>query len=412
MPNLSEAFGVEDVRSHLMHEQAYVDLLRSADPNVYGTFGTLLIFGPRSFDPSSAVLDLLNVTRIAAPPGVGRPDSREAALQDPVYLFSEQTSRVSPVGERPRAPLPIAYSGPDMTLFSRPGAFARFFPVSRVLEGGAPEAAAASREELATTAFVPGGDFAALRNALSGSRPEDARVRIVEYRAEKFALSVDRGLPSSSRPPRNCSTPTGAASSTGGRLRGQLRRALLRDARAGGEAPRRRKVSDPAAGDRAVRDRRRRAAVPHVRCRNSFTVSAANDRHSAWVLALCRRLERVVPSLDPDDANRGGEPVGRDVGLRTEGVAGALDDEGWRPQSRKVLGAQASVFRAGETGPRQTSARTPASSATMLAMRPPIDLPPIASFSGPKCAMTSSQLFGGRSAVGRARLSRFPAPCM
>lgn len=195
MPNLSEAFGVEDVRSHLMHEQAYVDLLRSADPNVYGTFGTLLIFGPRSFDPSSPVLDLLNVTRIATPPGVRRPDSREAGLQDPVYLFSEQTSRVSSVGERSRAPLPLAYSGPDMALFSRPGAFARFFPVSRVREGGAPEAAAASREELATTAFVPGRDFAPLRNALSASRPEDTRVRIVEYRAEKFALSVDAKTP-------------------------------------------------------------------------------------------------------------------------------------------------------------------------------------------------------------------------
>ena len=112
-----------------------------------------------------------------------------------MYLFSEQTSRVSPVGERSRAPLPLAYSGPDMALFSRPEAFARFFPVSRVREGGAAEAATASREELATTAFVPSGDFAPLRNALSGSRSEDTRVRIVEYRAEKFALSVDARTP-------------------------------------------------------------------------------------------------------------------------------------------------------------------------------------------------------------------------
>jgi len=67
MPNISEAFRVEDVRSHLMHEAAYVDLLRASDPNVYGSFGTFLIFGPRSFDPGSPVLDLLNVTRIAAP---------------------------------------------------------------------------------------------------------------------------------------------------------------------------------------------------------------------------------------------------------------------------------------------------------------------------------------------------------
>ena len=195
MPNLSEAFGVEDVRSHLMHEAAYVDLLRAADPNVYGSFGTFLIFGPRSFDPSAPVLDLLNVTRIAAPPGVERPDSAEAARRDPEYLFFEQTGRSSAVGESPRAPLPVAYSGPDMTLFSRPGAFSRFFLVPRAQAGGVPEAASASRDVLATTAFVSGQDLPRLRGALADSRPADSRLRLIDYRSERFAVSVDANRP-------------------------------------------------------------------------------------------------------------------------------------------------------------------------------------------------------------------------
>ncbi len=205
MPNLSEAFGIEDVRSHLMHEQAYVDLLRAADPDVYGSFGTFLIFGPRSFDPSSPVLDLLNVTRIAAPPGVGQPDSREAALQDPVYLFSAETRRVSPAGERSRAPLPLAYSGPDMTLFSRPGAFSRFFLVGQVRAGGVAEAASASRGDLASTAFVPADTVAPLAKTLSDSRLAnsrladlhlaDSRLSIADYRSERFAVSVETKAP-------------------------------------------------------------------------------------------------------------------------------------------------------------------------------------------------------------------------
>lgn len=191
MPNLAEAFGVEDLRSHLMHERAYVDLLRAADPNVYGGFGTLTIFGPRSFDPDAPVLDLLNVTRIAAPPGASRPDSPEAAAADPVYLFSEQTARASPAGDRPRAPLPLAYSGPDMTLFSRPTAFPRFFLVDGVRAGGATEAAAASRRDLATTAWVPGPSVEAIQSALLRSRAEGSRLDVVEYRAERFAVDVD-----------------------------------------------------------------------------------------------------------------------------------------------------------------------------------------------------------------------------
>ncbi len=194
-PNVAEAFGLEDVRSHLMHELAYVEILRSADPNVYGSFGTFLIFGPRSFDPASPVLDLLNVARIAAPPGVPRPDGPDAAARDPEYLFLEQTRRPSDAGSRDRPPLPLAYSGPDMTLFARPTAFDRFFLVSKVRAGGASEVAASSRTELASTAFVPQPSLPALGAELAGSDAGGARVSVREYRSEYFALDVAASTP-------------------------------------------------------------------------------------------------------------------------------------------------------------------------------------------------------------------------
>ena len=51
-----------------------------------------------------------------------------------------------------------------------------------------------------------------------------------------------------------------------------------------------------------------------------------------------------------------------------------------------------SGFPGGWNGyPRQTTPATPASSATMLAMRPPIDFPPMTSPSAPRSSMTSRQ---------------------
>jgi hypothetical protein len=183
-PNVSEAFGVEDIRSHLMHESAYVELLRGADPNVSGSFGTYLIFGPNSFDPESPVLDLLNVTRIAAPPGNER---------DPFYLFPEQTARSS-ASARPMS-LPVAYSGPDMRLFARPRALPRFYAVSKVREGGAAEVAAVPREVLATTAFLSKRDTVEIERALGGSSTGGSSVRVTRYRSEEFAVTIEGRAP-------------------------------------------------------------------------------------------------------------------------------------------------------------------------------------------------------------------------
>ena len=52
LPNVSEVFGLEDARGHLLHDAAYRRLLSAADPNAFGRYGTYLVFNPRSLDPA------------------------------------------------------------------------------------------------------------------------------------------------------------------------------------------------------------------------------------------------------------------------------------------------------------------------------------------------------------------------
>jgi hypothetical protein len=187
-PNTAEAYGIEDVRSHLMHERDYRRLLTAADPGVYGQYGTFLLFDPRELDVKSPVLDLLGVAAIATPPGVDRPDSEEAAAADAGELHSVA------IRHEPTA-LPVIYRGPDLTVFSRPTAFPRFFAVSRVTAGGVEEARIASRETLGSTAFVGEADRAALSSAIGSSDAAAARIRLAGYRPERFALEVDTPSP-------------------------------------------------------------------------------------------------------------------------------------------------------------------------------------------------------------------------
>jgi hypothetical protein len=192
VPNVAETLGLEDVRSHFVHEGAYRDLLTAVDPDVYGGYGTFLIFAPGAFDPASPVLDLLNVAAIAAPPGVDRPDSAEAAAGDPGPLRALSDRSFELPGTRP---LPKIYSGPDLTVFARPSAFPRFFAVSRVKAGGVAEARAASREVLRTTAFVPAGVLDALARRLGPGAGDSARVTVSRYEAERFAVEVGTAAP-------------------------------------------------------------------------------------------------------------------------------------------------------------------------------------------------------------------------
>lgn len=129
-PDLGSAFGLEDVRGHLFFEEDYRRLLASADPGIYGRTGTLLISDPATLRPLSPILDLLNVSTIAAAPGS-------------------------------RFPIPESdkiYDGPDIVLFRRPSVLPRFFLAERWQPGGTAAVALASRAMLSTTAFVEAGE--------------------------------------------------------------------------------------------------------------------------------------------------------------------------------------------------------------------------------------------------------------
>ncbi len=192
-PNVAEVFSVEDARGHLLHESMYRRLLAAADPNSYGRFGTYVLFSPLSLDPASPVLDLLNVTTLAAPPGARLPvgeevERRDAAAMEPV---DPRTVRRDP----DPAQFPRIYAGPDLTLFARPSAFPRFRLVSRALPGGLEEVRRADRPTLATAVFAPPDVARRLAPGESG-RGSGGSIRIVEVAPERFEISTVTPLPS------------------------------------------------------------------------------------------------------------------------------------------------------------------------------------------------------------------------
>jgi hypothetical protein len=192
-PNVAEVFSVEDARGHLLHEAAYRRLLAAADPNSYGWYGTYLLFNPRSLDPASPVLDLLNVTTLAAPPGSRLPAGEEVARRDAATMEPVDTRTARP--DPDPAQFPRLYAGPDLTLFARPSAFPRFWLVARALPGGVEEVRAADRSTLAAAVFVP-PDYSRRLAPDESRRGSGGKIRIVALEPERFELSTQTALPS------------------------------------------------------------------------------------------------------------------------------------------------------------------------------------------------------------------------
>jgi len=164
-PDLSEAFGLEDIRGHLFFARDYRRLLQAADPNVGRSTGSLLIFDPAVLRAQSPALDLLGVRAIATPPET-------------------------------RLSLPVLYSGPDLTIYGRPSALPRFFLAGSVLPGGIEEVRRAPRALLATTAFVQPREIGRLSRRLSADGAAKGRISVESLRAESFRVRIETATPS------------------------------------------------------------------------------------------------------------------------------------------------------------------------------------------------------------------------
>lgn len=193
LPNVAEVFSVEDARGHLLHEAAYRRLVSAADPNSYGRFGTYVLFNPRSLDPASPVLDLLNVTTLAAPPGARLPVGEEVERRDAAAMAPADARTVRP--DPDPAQFPRIYAGDDLTLFERPTAFPRFRLVARALTGGIDEVRVADRQTLATVVFTATDVAGRLASGDSG-RGSSGSIRVVALEPERFELSTVTPLPS------------------------------------------------------------------------------------------------------------------------------------------------------------------------------------------------------------------------
>jgi hypothetical protein len=194
IPNVSEALGLDDVRGHFLLDAAYRRLLAAADPRCFGRYGTYLVFDPETLDPRSPVLDLLGVGVLAAPPGVSSPVGAEVEARD-AAPFEDPAPGAPAARDRRPPPLERIYDGPDLTLFRRPGAFPRFFFVSRALPGGAEEASRADRATLASAVFVAGADVARLEAGTSVRGAAGGSLRVTAMRPERFALETDSPRP-------------------------------------------------------------------------------------------------------------------------------------------------------------------------------------------------------------------------
>lgn len=191
IPNVSEVFGLEDARGHLLHDAAYRRLVSAADPNSYGRYGTYLLFHPRSLDPGSPILDLLNVTTFAAPPGSPHPTGPEVERRDAAAM-EPSGNEGRPVPDPSR--FPRIYGGADLTLFARPSAFPRFWLVTRAHAGGIEEVRTADRSALATGVFVP-PDLARRLASSESSRGSGGSVEVVALEPERFHLETETPLP-------------------------------------------------------------------------------------------------------------------------------------------------------------------------------------------------------------------------
>ncbi|MEO8348201.1 MAG: hypothetical protein ABI610_04770, partial [Acidobacteriota bacterium] len=143
-----------------------------------------LLFHPRSLDPASPVLDLLNVTTLAAPPGSPQPTGHEVERLDAAAMepFGKEGRPAPDPGRFPRV-----FEGDDLTLFARPSAFPRFWLVTRALAGGIEEVRTADRRTLATGVFVPPERADALA-ATESSRDSGGSVRVVALEPERFEV--------------------------------------------------------------------------------------------------------------------------------------------------------------------------------------------------------------------------------
>lgn len=191
IPNVSEALSIDDARGHFLLDAGYRHLVSAADPNAFGTFGTYLVFDPSSLNPESPVLDLLGVTLLAGPP------SASSAVGPAVQALDAAPFRVQDTETPPAlplsTPLPRIYDGPDMTLFERPHAFARFFSVGETRPGGVEEVRLADRDVLSRAVFVDPAVHARL--AQGEARRSSARVEIAELKPERFRLEVEGAAP-------------------------------------------------------------------------------------------------------------------------------------------------------------------------------------------------------------------------
>ena len=203
VPNVSEALEIEDARGHFLVDAPYRRLLTEADPSPFGRFGTYVVLDPASLDPDSAVLDLLGVGTLAAPPGARSPVGADVETRDAAAFSLDEPPPARRGGWESR----LVYDGADMALFARPAAFPRFYVVTEARPGGLEEARAATSATLRSTVFLPPADAQrsagsvvdAQRSAgsvVDAKRPaaspaDGGTARILELKPERFSVETD-----------------------------------------------------------------------------------------------------------------------------------------------------------------------------------------------------------------------------
>jgi hypothetical protein len=195
IPNVSEALGLDDVRGHFLLDAGYRRLLTAADPHAYGSHGTYLVFDPRSLDPHSAVLDLLGVRWLAAPPAASRPVGTEVESRDAAPFLPEESAAQRSEPNEPGGPsLARVYAGSDLSLFERLTAFPRFFSVAETRLGGVEEVRRADRDTLASVVYVSPAEQARLEAV--GTRRPASHIAIADLLPERFRVEVEGDAPS------------------------------------------------------------------------------------------------------------------------------------------------------------------------------------------------------------------------